>query len=92
MAERCGINPDYSDVTVVELSPDPLLADYKEAMALAEEIAEEKLEQYMLLSWYDRDRDFESPPALHRVSSGLGHTRLCRLRPEPWLHPQGRSL
>lgn len=61
MAERCGIYPDYSDVTIVELSPDPLLADYKEAMALAEEIAEEKLEQFMLLSWYDRDRDFESP-------------------------------
>jgi hypothetical protein len=30
-------------------------------MALAEEIAHEKLGEYMLLSWYDRDRDFESP-------------------------------
>lgn len=61
VAERCGIVPDYSDVTIVELSPAPLLADYKEAMTVAEEIAEEKLGQFMLLSWYDRDRDFESP-------------------------------
>lgn len=59
--EHCGITPDYSEVTIVELSPEPVLDDYQQAMELAEAIASKKLEQFMLLSWYDRDRDFESP-------------------------------
>jgi len=59
--EHCGIAPDYSGVTILELSPDPVLVDYNEAMHVAEEIAREKLGEFMLLSWYDRDRDFESP-------------------------------
>jgi hypothetical protein len=61
VAEHCGITPDYTNVAIVERSPEPELADYRAAMALAEEIAHEKLGEYMLLSWYDRDRDFESP-------------------------------
>jgi len=28
---------------------------------LANQLAQERLGDYMLLSWYDRDRDFESP-------------------------------
>ena len=32
--------PDYSGVTIVELSPDPVLDDYLQAMALANEQAE----------------------------------------------------
>jgi hypothetical protein len=35
--------------------------DYRQAMAQANTIAQQKLEDSMLLSWYDRDRDFESP-------------------------------
>jgi hypothetical protein len=53
--------PDYSNVEILELSPAPPLADYREAMALADRLAGERLGDYMLLSWYDRDRDFESP-------------------------------
>lgn len=30
-------------------------------MQLADRVAAEELTEYMLLSWYDRDRDFESP-------------------------------
>ncbi len=59
--EHCSIAPDYSGITIIELAPKPALTDYKEAMALAETVATEKLSEFMLLSWYDHDRDFESP-------------------------------
>ncbi len=52
---------DFSGVTVVKLSPQPPLADYFAAMRLAEAEARTRLGECMLLSWYDRDRDFESP-------------------------------
>lgn len=52
---------DYSGVKVVELSPEPPLQDYLQAMQLANQYADQELEDHMLLSWYDRDRDFESP-------------------------------
>jgi len=52
---------DYSNVTIVELSPEPKLNDYMQAMKLADSEAESRLGDYMLLAWYDRDRDFESP-------------------------------
>jgi len=53
--------PDLSGLIRVELHPDPPLADYRAAMELANRVAEERLGEAMLLSWYDRDRDFESP-------------------------------
>lgn len=59
----CPINlsrPDFSGVTV-NLDSGQGVADYRAAMVLADSVAEEKLGDYMLLSWYDRDRDFESP-------------------------------
>lgn len=52
---------DLSGVTVVELTPGLRLADYRAAMTLADQEAKRRLGDYMLLSWYDRDRDFESP-------------------------------
>lgn len=52
---------DWSRVTVVELAPEPSPPDYVAAMALANAEATGRLGEYMLLSWYDRDRDFESP-------------------------------
>jgi hypothetical protein len=55
------IAPDSSQVTVVELQPESPLADYQEAIQLANAEAEKRLGGAMLLSWYDRDRDFESP-------------------------------
>ncbi len=59
----CGIRreTDYSSISVIEQDPEPALADYRAAMVLADEIATDRLGEYMLLSWYDRDRDFESP-------------------------------
>jgi hypothetical protein len=53
--------PDFSGIEQIRLEPDPPLADYLAAMALANRQAEQRLGEYMLLSWYDRDRDFESP-------------------------------
>ena len=52
---------DYTGVTIIELAPENRLEDYQQAMAIANEHASEQLGEYMLLSWYDRDRDFESP-------------------------------
>lgn len=59
----CNIptEPDYNGVTIIELSPEPTLADYLAAMKLANQEADKRLGENMLLSWYDRDRDFESP-------------------------------
>ena len=53
--------PDFSGIEIVKLSPDLPLADYLAAMQLANEQADRRFEDHMLLSWYDRDRDFESP-------------------------------
>ena len=53
--------PDFSGVTAVRLAPPAPLKDYLEAMRVANAEAASRLGEYMLLSWYDRDRDFESP-------------------------------
>ncbi len=53
--------PSYEGVEIVELSPSPSPEGYLVATQIANRIADEKLGDYMLLSWYDRDRDFESP-------------------------------
>ncbi len=62
-APACSLprEPDYSGVTQVALHPAPSPTDYRQAMKLADAEAEKRLGEYMLLSWYDRDRDFESP-------------------------------
>jgi len=53
---------DLSGVERLSLHPDPAPADYREAMRLADAEARARFgEDWMLLSWYDRDRDFESP-------------------------------
>lgn len=52
---------DLSHIKTLSLNPDPSPRDYLEAMRLAEERAEDEITEPMLLSWYDRDRDFESP-------------------------------
>ncbi len=61
---------DLSKLTIVELSPQARLPDYRAAMQIANTEAEMRLGQHMLLSWYDRDRDFESRAACQRVPSG----------------------
>jgi Domain of unknown function (DUF5619) len=54
-------DPNLSGITLIELTPEAQLKDYLEAMKLAKEEASQHLEDFMLMSWYDRDRDFESP-------------------------------
>lgn len=53
--------PDYTGVEIVEVSPDAPLNDYLQAMELAKKEAAKYYEDAMLLAWYDKDRDFESP-------------------------------
>ena len=52
---------DRPAVTTLALQPEAPLADYRAAMRLADAEATRRLGEHMLLSWYDRDRDFESP-------------------------------
>lgn len=60
--QSCSVRvADYSGVTTIALAADTTIVDYRAAMARANEIASEQLGEFMLLSWYDRDRDFESP-------------------------------
>jgi len=54
-------DPDLTGVTLVELNPEAPLKDYLEAMEPAKEEIVKHVDDYMLMSWYDRDRDFESP-------------------------------
>jgi uncharacterized protein DUF5619 len=53
--------PDLSGVTVIELHPEPPLRNHAAALALAQREATARFLEPMLLAWYDRDRDFESP-------------------------------
>ncbi len=62
--------PDLSVLTELSLSPEPSLADYLAAMALANSEATARLGEHMLLSWYDRDRDFESPQHVSECHQG----------------------
>jgi hypothetical protein len=61
--QSCPIKfPDLSQVEVVSLHPENGVSDYQQAVELARSEAEQRFSEYMLVSWYDRDRDFESPP------------------------------
>ena len=61
--DYCSIKREanYQGVVSVAPEPDAAPADYQQAMKQANSIAAERLGDFMLLSWYDRDRDFESP-------------------------------
>ena len=52
---------DLGGLTTLALQPDLPLTDYRAARQLADAEASRRLGEHMLLSWYDRDRDFESP-------------------------------
>lgn len=62
-APACEIRSetDMRGITQLALTPTSPLSDYRAAMAMANQEAAQRLGDYMLLSWYDRDRDFESP-------------------------------
>jgi hypothetical protein len=54
--------PGQPEIEVVSLHPENRISDYLQAMELAKVEALKRFDDYMLISWYDRDRDFESPP------------------------------
>jgi hypothetical protein len=62
--------------------------DFPEAMQQTKEEASCRLGEHMLLSWYDRDRDFESPQHVsecHAASAvpgyvGYGHSHGATLK------------
>lgn len=56
-----GTAADLSGIDVIEFTPDVSPIDYQAAMNIANTIATQKMGENMLISWYDRDRDFESP-------------------------------
>lgn len=61
--QSCPLPPrGQGELETVALHPENRTGDYREAMALAKAEAAKRYEEYMLISWYDRDRDFESPP------------------------------
>lgn len=72
--QRCTIadEPDYTGVEIINLHPDKPLSDYLAAMAMAAEVADSRLDDPMLLSWYDCDRDFESPQHASECHSAGG--------------------
>jgi len=53
--------PDMAQVTLVKLAAGGDVSHYVDAMALAGVEAGKRLGEHMLLAWYDRERDFESP-------------------------------
>ncbi len=58
------------------MQPRPRLPDYRQAMQIAQNEAAARLETPMLLSWYDRDRDFEAPQhasECHQASATPGY-------------------
>ncbi len=68
--------PDFSGMTTLRLAPLPPLPDYRDAIRLAQGQAAARLESPMLLSWYDRDRDFEAPRHVsecHQASATPGY-------------------
>lgn len=54
-------NSKEARIKVIAIEPETDLNSYRDAMALADSQAGKQLGEFMLISWYDRDRDFESP-------------------------------
>ena len=70
--QSCPINqPGQSQVAFVNLTPEKRVRDFQEAMALAKSEAQKHFHEYMLVSWYDRDRDFESPAGASECEHGV---------------------
>lgn len=57
----CIHQDDTSGLMVLDFSTTKPLPDYRDAIDLANRVAHDLLGDVMMLSWYDRDRDFESP-------------------------------
>lgn len=52
---------DNNGIKIITVKTPEPLADYRAAMVIADKLANDHLGEAMLLSWYDEDRDFESP-------------------------------
>ncbi len=60
-----------ADIITVSLQPGDPPKDYTRARKLADEEASKRLkDDYMLMSWYDRDRNFESPRSAGECHQG----------------------
>ena len=58
--------------------------DFNAALKLASTVAQQQLgDDTMLLSWYDRERDLESPGRGERMSRRLRHQGVVGLCAEP---------
>lgn len=61
----CNIpaEPDYSKLKQINLAPEESPKDITQAQQIAEKVAEKELgeDNFMLLSFYDKDNDYESP-------------------------------
>jgi hypothetical protein len=58
------------------MQPESTVSDYRATMSLANHQVDTIVNEHMLLSWYDRDRDFESPQyasECHDDSATPGH-------------------
>ncbi len=63
-------------MTTVELNPDPPVEAFARAKDLADAESDARFGDHMLLSWYDHDRDLESPQhtsECHRDSAVPGY-------------------
>lgn len=60
--DSCALpTPDLSGVEQVRRETAGGAGDYRQARELAEAEAGKRFAEFMLISWYDRERDFESP-------------------------------
>lgn len=64
MSERsCSLSePDLPGIEVILQQTAGGVGDYRQARELAEAEASKRFAEFMLISWYDRERDLESPP------------------------------
>lgn len=60
---KCDIatQVDYSQVKIITIETSTPIANYAQALVIANAEAEKHFDDAMLLSSYDRDRDFEIP-------------------------------
>ena len=69
--KRCLISSQRRPhVEEIKLYPQEKISDYQQAVILAKAEAEQRMGEFMLMSWYDRDRDFESPPNTTECAKG----------------------
>ena len=52
------------------IAPPEIFPDFDAALRRASALADEQLGENMLLSWYDRERDLESPPHASECHEG----------------------